>query len=158
MFTTLRSRSRAWARSLGQRSRSHLEVIEKHLYRAKLLHALRVFNIIWHNCVLLWGSVACKIEVPSVMVTWVKIQIKKITRDDNITRYFPDISQSISPICISIMPTSSVKYKRCQILFHIDFDKIFSLHLMIYFIMKNKYLEWEYINSIYLVPKFLLCL
>jgi hypothetical protein len=39
----------------------------------------------------------------------VKVQIKKITRDDNISRYFPDIAQSISPICISIMPTSLSK-------------------------------------------------
>jgi hypothetical protein len=32
-----------------------------------------------------------------------------IIRDDNISGYFPDIAHRISPICISIMPTSLSK-------------------------------------------------
>jgi hypothetical protein len=30
----------------------------------------------------------------------------KVTRDDKISRYYLDIAQSISPMCISVMPTS----------------------------------------------------
>jgi hypothetical protein len=56
-------------------------------------------------------SVVRKIYVPAakVKVTLGQISDKKITRDDNISRYFPDIAQSISPICISVMSTSLSK-------------------------------------------------
>jgi hypothetical protein len=43
---------------------------------------------------------------------------KKITSDDNISRYFPDIAQRISPICISLMPTSLSKASVTGVYWH----------------------------------------
>jgi hypothetical protein len=65
-----------------------------------------------HMFTILRQSVECKIKVPAAKVKVThrgQSSDKKITRDNNISRYFTEIAQSISPICKSIMPTSLSK-------------------------------------------------
>jgi hypothetical protein len=53
-------------RSLGQMPRSHLEVIEKHLFGAKLQFALRISILL--GTTIVRQSVACKIKVLAIKV------------------------------------------------------------------------------------------
>jgi hypothetical protein len=109
MFTTIRSR---FAR-INQASRLKVNVTFrghwKTLVRSKTSTCLKQFQ---YNLAQMFTtvrrSVACKLYVPAAKVKVThrgQSSDKNITKDDNISRCFTYIDQSISPICISVMPT-----------------------------------------------------